>query len=113
MLKEVEMSGCGMREPKQRTWENIQERNEEIAKEIMHLCNVMGNEHSLEKAFVEELLNEHPTIQQTFMGVVRRIILMYGQQRYTDLRNQASYDWAKKVREMEEADTEFCGFPFI
>jgi hypothetical protein len=94
---------------KMQTWEDIQKRNTEVAKEVMDLCNKMGNERTLEKEFIEVFMNEHNTIRQTFMGMLRRIIIVYSRDDRVDDRNEASVAWARKVVEQDDG----FGFPYI
>jgi len=52
---------------------------------------------------------QHPTLQQVFMGAVLKLIETHGMKEYTDLRNEASVQWAKELSKSEFS----TGFPFI
>ena len=55
------------------------------------------------------LASQHPTLQQVFMGAVLKLIETHGMKDYTDLRNEASVEWARELSKSEFS----TGFPFI
>lgn len=95
------------------TWEEVDERNVEVTKELLKLCNLMGNEKTLSAQITSKLRREHRTIQQSFIGVLRKVVLDYAEEceeyRDYDLRNKDSKLWAKIVA---EADAEAGGYGF-
>lgn len=90
------------------TYEEAKERSKSVAKEIFDVIN--GAEPELHDALREVFLTEHPTLQQSFVELLQKLILTHATREYTDLRNEASVDWAKKVAAITEG---YAGFPFI
>ncbi len=67
-----------------------------IADKISDAINVLG---SFEQEAAEELANDHPTLQQTFMRLCLRYIKVQSEKdlERTDLRNEATVKVAKKI----------------
>ena len=73
----------------------------ELAKEIASSLNSFSFDT---KGFCKEMMNEHRTLQQNFMRLIRDYIeYVAGLPDYMfDGRNEASRDYAKKVAEIED-----------
>lgn len=80
-------------------FEEIENKNREIAKEIMKLVNYMGNDKVLGKALAEELSHEHRTIQQNFFRMIYYTASQYEKEMdgHTDLRNEGALALAKLI----------------
>ena len=91
------------------TNEELVERNAKVVKELTDLVNIMGNEEDLAKVFVSQLNKTHPTLQQNLFRVFASVIKEHAARPYTDLRNEGSVEWAKKVVEA----TKKTYMPFI
>lgn len=85
--------------------DTIQERQEEISNkfaEILTLLNSMAiDEDKIAELMVQTLQKEHRTIQQTFMKTNALMIKKYSEFPYSDMRNEGSVNWAKKVAEID------------
>lgn len=93
------------------TFEEIAERNEKAAREILDLVRFMHNDEDFANLLAEKLEREHRTIQQSFFRFIGRVIVKYAENQgpmHSDGRNQAAKDWAKKVAEENPPH-----FPFI
>lgn len=90
------------------TLEEAKDRSKAIAREVFDIIN--GAEPELREALIQQFLQEHPTLQQEFVGVMQKLILAHAGRKYTDLRNEASVTWAKKVADLTEG---YAGFPYI
>ena len=67
-------------------------------KAILGALNCMAlDEEGLGKELAKVLLNEHRTIQQTAMRVIRSMIENYAKDKYEDLRNEGAKRWARGV----------------
>jgi hypothetical protein len=79
--------------------------NREIIQDFFQACNLMGNEVGLAQEFFTQLRNEHRTIQQIALGIMKVVIDEFGgmvRENVTDMRNEHSFDWTKEVRELSE-----------
>ena len=83
------------------TFQEIQIRDEQLAEEFMRLANIMSNEKELAKAIADRLKFEHRTIQQAFWRTICFVANQYATEieGRTDLRNEASLELAKLIRD--------------
>ncbi len=72
--------------------------NQEMAEQFFRLCNGMS-EREVAEALKDALDRQHRTVIQSAMGVLRDVIEHYAQTHGSDLRNEDSLAWAKKVNE--------------
>ena len=72
----------------------------ELAKEIANTMNSFGFDYA---AFNIQMMQEHKTLQQNFMRLIRNYCVYVAEQPdyMFDGRNQASREFAKKVTEIE------------
>jgi hypothetical protein len=84
--------------------------NQDIAREISNLINVMGIDH---KKVARHLANDHPTLQQTFMNIAVQFIREMSTKTYVDLRNQYSVKLAKKIMDNLEYEDKEGILPLI
>jgi hypothetical protein len=75
----------------------LEERSEKLAREFFELCNIMSSEDQVRNALTDALDRQHRTVIQNAMGVLRDVIKHYAEFHGSDLRNQDSHEWAKKV----------------
>lgn len=68
--------------------------------EVTSAVNIMS-EKELEEGMLNALLDEHRTLQQSFFRVLHNVLEQYADTKYYDLRNEASVEYAKKVRELD------------
>lgn len=80
--------------------ERAKEACGEVVEELFRAVN--GGSEDLQIALIDHLQREHPTLQQLFFKVIHKAICDHADRTYTDLRNEASVAWAKKVKEIEE-----------
>jgi septal ring factor EnvC (AmiA/AmiB activator) len=84
------------------SFEQLEKDNKQVCKELFRLLNYMGNEQPLTEILAETLINEHRTLQASFIRMIQQILDTYAQldeSRCTDLRNEAALKYAKKVAE--------------
>ena len=75
-------------------------------KELINATNVMGGEEEMAAGITEALQSEHRTLQQSFFRVFAESMKEYANTG-TDLRNEASVNFAKEVNKID------YHFPFI
>lgn len=82
---------------KTQVWRVLHENNysSEDAFEIISM--LLNNMTFNEKAVAKMLANQHPTLQQNTMRLAVAFISEMAQKEYTDLRNEASVQFAQKV----------------
>ena len=80
-------------------FKEIDIRNQEVAKEIIKLVNIMGNDEELAKVIIEELSKTHRTLIQSYFRCVKGVIEGYADTFTSDLRNEASLKWAQEVKD--------------
>ena len=78
---------------------NINENVEAAMKVIMKEVNTLGK-NTVAETIAEVLMRDHRTLQQNFMREFVKALCIYSDS-YTDLRNEASVDFAMKVKQME------------
>lgn len=82
---------------------------EELADKLCSMVNVMGNKEGTD-AFINYIVNKtHRTLQQSTMRLMCRVICKLADQEYTDLRNIATKDLARKLKPIIDES----GLPFI
>ena len=64
---------------------------------MSHLVNVMGSTEPMVKALLACVQSDHRTLQQSFFGVIFKLIEEYGKSEYYDLRNEASVKACMKI----------------
>ena len=64
---------------------------------MSHLVNVMGSTEPMVKALLSCVQSDHRTLQQSFFGVIFKLIEDYGKTKYFDLRNEASVKACKDI----------------
>jgi len=80
---------------------------EEAMKVIFREISYMGNENECIEKMYNFIEREHRTLQQNFWRMIYYVMKRYGENsEWTDLRNQASRKWCKKVTKEEY-------FPFV
>ena len=87
---------------------NKPETNPEVEKAmnvIMKQLNIMGTSN-VGTTIAEVLMEDHRTLQQNFFREIYTAMCLYSDS-YSDLRNEASVDFAMKVKQMEQY------FPFV
>ena len=73
----------------------------ELAQEFMQMVNLMGNETE-QQAFVDGVLNDHRTLQQSAAGVFLQVFAGWAEMKdtgYYDLRNEATVTLGKSITE--------------
>ena len=90
------------------TWEEAKARSEALAEELFDIIN--GADEEFYDAIRDRFVKEHPTLQQVFVGLLQRLILVHARRARIDMRNEASIQWAKKVENLTEG---YAGFPYI
>jgi hypothetical protein len=97
-----------------RTTKNVTEAVSEAIATLIKQGNIMGNDQDIASAVVEELSNEHRTLQQNFFrNVIAPVIRAYAENHATDrfdLRNQDACECASKMNEVLE---EWGGFRHV
>ena len=80
---------------------NLQQRNEAVTQEIVNLVNPMGNDDDLAKVLGAALAGTHRTLQQNFWRMIWLTAYEYAKnvEGHTDLRNEASLEFAKMIRD--------------
>jgi hypothetical protein len=79
----------------------INDRNLAVAKEIVALMNVMGNDRDVAVAIADELKNSHRTLQGSFWRTIKMTAGEYyeANKDFTDLRNKVAVDLAKDIED--------------
>ena len=80
--------------------------------DLMNAFNVMGTKKDIAEGIVEELGSTHRTLQQNFWGVMIDVINEYAEFR-SDLRNEASVELCKFLKEKLEENKEKTYLPFV
>lgn len=87
----------------------LEEEAEQMAKEVTDFVNAIGFDH---KTFVETVARQHRTLQQNFTRLCVAWLELLAKNPYGhDLRNEASYELAKKF--VERLDSSERALPFI
>lgn len=73
----------------------ISEHEQKLGQQILDSVNNFGSKEGVARY----IANGHPTLQQTFMRLAINFMKAMSEKNYTDLRNQASSDLAKKIFE--------------
>ena len=91
--------------PFEETWEGREKQeNEEFFRLFSKHVNRMGrNDDSVVKA----MANDHRTLQQNYMRFFMAFCKEMAKQEYSDLRNEASVELAKKILPLNK------GLPFV
>ena len=73
-----------------------------------------GPEKWVEKLLIEELKNQHPTIQQSFWRVMKGVIFEYSETpvQWTDARNKDSVEFCRRIAN-NESGAMLVGLPFV
>ena len=71
-----------------------------------------GNRNVVADAIYQTVTDEHRTLQQLFWNVMLLAQIRYADNP-NDLRNEASVNWAKRVKEMAIRLNFDMGFPYI
>jgi hypothetical protein len=79
---------------------------QEAMKVVVNSTNTMGCEKELVERMLIVLNGSHRTLQQSFFRVFAKTMEQYADAR-CDLRNEASVDFAKKIRDLDHH------FPFV
>lgn len=90
-----------------------QQQIEEDAKEAVEKLSRMVNcfdDSAVAKAFAENMLRQHPTLQQSMMRVIVETIKAWSETKWFDLRNEATVKLSQKI--VEEVGEDFF-LPFI
>jgi hypothetical protein len=80
--------------------------DDERIKEMMDIFSRISNSGSArsediaDKMF-EEFRRDHNTLQQNQIRILRAFITRVSQIEYTDMRNEGSVEWAKKVSKID------------
>ncbi len=82
------------------------ELTKETMEQLIDHTNCMTGEEAVIQGIVEALQGSHRTLQQSFVRCMAKALIEYSNTRF-DARNEASIDFAKKVKELEHH------FPFI
>lgn len=80
--------------------EEAAEKAEELAKQLVGLTNAFGSENHVARGISKAIAQEHNTLQQSFWRVMQSVIQTHADEKYTDLRNQASVDFCKAAAEV-------------
>ena len=76
------------------------ERAEIATDELIRVLNVLGGEDEIADTVARVLMGSHRTLQQSFVRAFYEVMKDYSASG-TDLRNQASVDFAKKITEQD------------
>lgn len=82
----------------------MKDSKQEMKEGLEHLFNALNNFSHKEKAeeFFKGLINEHRTLQQNFWRSIAKVIQLYSETKFFDLRNEDSIEWCKKVNQFME-----------
>ncbi len=72
----------------------------EAMKELINTMNIMGGDDDFAQGIFEALANEHRTLQQSAVKAFANAMIPLSEIN-TDLRNEATIDFAKKGKAME------------
>lgn len=75
---------------------------EEATKVLVNLTNAYGSEKAVAEGIVEALTKEHNTLQQSFWRAMQMVIKAYSEEKYVDLRNEASRDYCKAAAKLAD-----------
>lgn len=74
--------------------------------ELANIVNCMGSsDKNRAKNVAKTIYSQHRTLQQSMIGLMYQVLVEYGnfcEEFGTDLRNEQSASFAKKVKEMEQ-----------
>lgn len=91
--------------------DGISEQTFKAMNTITGVLNCSGFDY---KGFAKIMCREHNTIQQNFMRAAYAFMEERAKEsRFVDARNQATYNFCKKVTEVFEKDSEMVYFPYI
>lgn len=102
----------------------------EAGKEAAETMSGIAHDQESVQAFAEGLLTNHPTHQQAIMGAMMTAIIQYAENPFTDGRNQASKEMARKLAKIIRTEgnviphskkefgivtdtSDHVGFPFV
>jgi hypothetical protein len=88
---------------------DIKQQADNGLNEIISSLNIMGCENEVNKVLVDNLINQHRTLQQNFWRCIFDVAKEYSERAGHDLRNEASVDACKEVTNALSDK----GFPFI
>ena len=77
--------------------DDIKEQAANGLNEIISSLNMIGCEDDIKKALIDNLMNQHRTLQQSFWRCIFNVAKEYGETAVHDLRNEASVDACKEV----------------
>ena len=102
---QAQCSNCGI---DQGTYEKLVERSAKIENAVKTLVDELngGDPKFVAEVMYNEMRVTHRTLQQRFIGALA-VFIENMKQMGTDLRNEASIEWCKKVSEIDRC------FPFI
>lgn len=88
---------------------SVERKNEakDAMVKLIDTTNVMGGEKDVAAGLLEALLSSHRTLQQSFFRAFADAMEHYAETPFVDLRNEASVEFAKKVKELDHY------FPFV
>ena len=88
--------------------------NQKVKEAVQTILNELngGNRKDIAATILDTVRSDHRTLQQLFWSVMLLAQIGYADSRY-DLRNEASVNWAKKVKEVATRLNFDMGFPYI
>ena len=84
-------------------------RGIEAAQKLSKLVNSMANQEE-RKSFVDEITNDHRTLQQQSFGLMAECLKAWSEVEHTDLRNE---DTVRQCKELFDKFPDFGGVRFI
>ena len=74
-----------------------QKEVEEAFDKLVSLTNYFGSEKYIVAGILASLNSSHRTLQQSFWRAMSKVMKKYGEDDFSDLRNQASKDYCREV----------------
>ena len=70
----------------------------QLAQEVLDYVNTMSADHT---EFIDTIMDGHRTLQQSTFGLMLETINTWAEQERYDLRNEATIEGSKRVKELE------------
>ncbi len=89
-------------------------KGQRIAAELSSSLNSFSFQDELKKGFIDALMREHRTLQQSTMKVFYEVIMAWAERKESgnfDERNKATVEFCKKIKDTFEKEDIY--FPFI
>ncbi len=81
---------------------SVEQQATSLTEQLLNLTNTMGGEEKIARAIADTLMNDHRTIQQSYVRVMKMVTEIYAEEATTDGRNEAAKNYCQKVAESTE-----------